>query len=274
MPLHLIFMKISVKNIFIIPIIAIPFIFFQLNESYKDILIKKSVGFFVKVSSYYNLLLQHNENKCLDFAYINTHECKSDTIPKTILTKQLDSIYLDDQKYRQQFEDIYIKHGPESIQMKALWNIMNKTDSLNLKKIKLILHRYGWLGPETVGSNGNSAFFLVIQHSDKETQQQYLPLMRSAVKNKKANAQDLALLEDRVSLKVGKKQIYGSQIGRDDKTQKFYLLPLLDPDNVDNRRAKIGLGPIAEYLSEWQIDWNLVKYKDELSLQEAKSKNK
>ncbi len=38
--------------------------------------------------------------------------------------------------------------------------------------------------------------------------------MRKAVKNKKASASSLALLEDRVTLKQYKKQIYGSQIRR------------------------------------------------------------
>lgn len=65
----------------------------------------------------------------------------------------------------------------------------------------------------------------------------------------------MAKLEDRVAIHQGKKQLYGTQIGMDERTGKYYLLPLEDPDNVDNRREKMGLGPIAAYLSQWQVEW-------------------
>ena len=29
--------------------------------------------------------------------------------------------------------------------------------------------------------------------------------------------------------------------------------PLEDPDNVDKRRAEVGLGPLADYVSNWNI---------------------
>ena len=47
---------------------------------------------------------------------------------------------------------------------------------------------------------------------------------------------------------------------------KNYLLPLEDPDNVDARRAQVGLGLLAEYLKSFDIDWNVEAYKE----QEAK----
>ena len=88
--------------------------------------------------------------------------------------------------------------------------------------------------------------------------------MRKAVKNKKAEGSDLALLEDRVAFRQGKKQIYGSQIGNDIVTKKYYVLPLEDPDNVDKRRAEVGLSPLAEYVNYWQIIWNVEQYKKDL----------
>ena len=97
--------------------------------------------------------------------------------------------------------------------------------------------------------------------------------MTDAVKNGRANPSDLALLEDRVAIGQGRKQIYGSQIGRDpDNTQLYYILPLEDPDNVDKRRAKVGLQPIAEYISQWQIKWDIEQYKKDLPKIEEKSK--
>lgn len=186
------------------------------------------------------------------------------------LVNQLDSIFTEDQQYRMQMEAIEKKSGWESKEMKALWETINKSDSVNLVKIKTILDTHGWLGADVVGDKGNQTLFLVIQHSDQLTQEKYLPMMREAVKNGKAHGSSLALLEDRVALGQGKKQLYGSQIGRDEKTQAYFVLPLEDPDNVDKRRAEVGLPPLAEYVVHWQIKWNVEEYKKEQLKKEAK----
>ncbi|MGY3053704.1 hypothetical protein ACVWYG_001905 [Pedobacter sp. UYEF25] len=95
-------------------------------------------------------------------------------------------------------------------------------------------------------------------------------MMKEAVKIGNANGSALALLEDRVALREGKRQIYGSQIGYDSETKKNYVLPLDDPDNVDERRAKVGLGLLAEYVKRWEILWNVDEYKKQLPTLEQK----
>jgi hypothetical protein len=188
------------------------------------------------------------------------------------LVAELDSIYTEDQKYRLQIEEIKKQYGSQSNEMRAHWKIINKKDSINLVKIKSILDKYGWLGADVIGEKGNSTLFLVIQHSDIGTQEKYLPVIRNAVKNDKANGSALALLEDRVAIGRGKKQIYGSQIGTDMNTKLNYILPLQDPDNVDKRRAKVGLQPLADYVSYWQIKWDIEQYKKDLLIIEVKEK--
>ena len=62
--------------------------------------------------------------------------------------------------------------------------------------------------------------------------------MREAVKKGNAKANSLALLEDRVALRRGGKQIYGSQVTRDSETNEYYVLPLIDPaKDVYKRQA-------------------------------------
>lgn len=100
--------------------------------------------------------------------------------------------------------------------------------------------------------------------------------MRNAVKNGIASNSSLALLEDRVALRQGKKQIYGSQIGFDSETKLYYVMPLEDPDNVDKRRAEVGLQPLADYIynCHWRIKWDVEQYKKDLSAIEVKEKKK
>lgn len=190
------------------------------------------------------------------------------------LQAELLQILEDDQKFRKQIGEIEKKYGFQSGEMQELWRKMAEMDSINLIKTKVILDKHGWVGAGKVGAQANQALFLVIQHSDLATQQKYLPLMREAVQHKNADASNLALLEDRVALREGKKQIYGSQIGRDNGTGTFYVSPLEDPDNVDKRRASVGLGPLSDYVKRWDIEWNVEEYKKQLPEIELKERQK
>ena len=190
------------------------------------------------------------------------------------LVKVLDSIYLEDQKYRKLINKIENEYGKDSKEFNENLEIMQQKDSTNLIVIKSILDQHGWLGSNIVGEIGNSTLFLVIQHADFHSQLKYLPLMREAVKQGDAKANDLALLEDRVALGQGKRQIYGSQIGRDLDTGTYYVLPIVDPEKVDQRRAEVGLIPLADYLRYFNIKWSIKRHKKRVSkMYEQKNKD-
>ncbi len=207
-------------------------------------------------------------------AIIKGNKDKEEANLDKTLVAVLDTVYMEDQKYRQQIDQIEAKYGWKSKEMQDHWKIINEKDSINLIKVCKILDTHGWIGPDIVGRQGSSAIFLVIQHADLPIQEKYLPLMREAVKKNKAQGSSLALLEDRVALRQGKRQIYGSQVGRDDESGQHYVLPLEDPDNVDIRRASVGLPPLADYVSNWQIKWDPAQYKKDLPKIEAKQKKK
>lgn len=175
----------------------------------------------------------------------------------------LDTVYMDDQTDRQKIEDVQQKYGYDSKEIKALWKRINYKDSIDLIKVKQILDEYGWLGADKIGASANSTIFLVVQHADLKTQEKYLPMMREAVKKGNAQPYALALLEDRVALREGKKQIYGSQIQGDNKGN-YWVSPLEDPDNVDKRRAEMQLQALADYVKQWHIVWNVEQYKKDL----------
>lgn len=147
---------------------------------------------------------------------------KAQTKSMEAVAQELRVIGENDQNDRAQNEYIQSKHGSESPEMKASWKSIATNDSINIIKVSAILDRYGWLGADEIGEDENRTLFLVVQHSDLAVQEKYLPMMRKAVKKKKAKASSLALLEDRVALRQGKKQIYGSQIAWDMKAKYFY----------------------------------------------------
>lgn len=169
----------------------------------------------------------------------------------------------DDQKYRLQFDALSKTYSLSSPEMMELSKKMREVDSINLAKVKAILEKYGWLGPQDIGRKANLALFLVIQHADPLTQREYLPIMREAVKTGRANGSSLALLEDRVAIGEGRPQIYGSQLYQEGDGP-LIVQAMEDPDHVDERRASIGLPPMAEYVKHWGLTWDLAAYKKQL----------
>ena len=209
-------------------------------------------------------------NKLIEIVVANKEEYEKD-LDKPLVAV-LDTIYQLDQSYRRQISEIEEKFGRDSEEMKAHWKIIQKTDSINLIKIKKILDEQGWLGSKIIGNQGNNTLFLVIQHSNLETQLKYLPMMREAVKFGNAKASSLALLEDRVALRQGKRQVYGSQIGKDPETGEFYVSPLIEPQKVNERRAEVGLGTIEDYLKNWNLTWDIEKHKQRTNKIESEKK--
>lgn len=204
-----------------------------------------------------DLNILHNDSRWKPLiALIKSNKKKAEANFNKPLTRQLEQIYRDDQKYRSMVDSVQKNYGGNSKQMNSLSNTMRQNDSKNLIIVKEILDKHGWLGKDEVGENGNITLFLVIQHSDLKTQEKYLPMMKEAVKNGKASAADLALLIDRVEIGNGRPQIYGSQLTAT-INGKITLEPIIDEPNVNNRRAEVGLEPLERYLKYWDIEYKL-----------------
>lgn len=126
-------------------------------------------------------------------------------------------------------------------------------DSTNLVYIEALISRCGWPGQSFVGVRGNYTVFLVVQHADLATQEKYLPLLERSVADSQSRACDLALLTDRVLMRQGKKQRYGSQVVPDPATGNIKFHPIEDETNVNARRKAVGLEPIETYASRFGI---------------------
>jgi hypothetical protein len=186
------------------------------------------------------------------------------------LQVRLLKIHEADQVIRRKLDMIVNTYGLKSPPFDSLMKLIKHHDSINLIEIAPILDEFGWPGPEKVGPIANNTLSLVIQHANLATQQKYLPLMRMAVKAQKATASALALVEDQVALGEGRNQIYGSQVQQDDHTREYFILPIEDPENVDKRRARIGLGPMSEYAKRYGLKWDLKEHKKHLPELEKK----
>lgn len=131
-------------------------------------------------------------------------------------------------------------------------------DSQNVRQVLAIIDSLGWLGQSAVGARANQTLWLVIQHADIETQKRYLPLLKMSVDQRESRMIDYAYLLDRVLMRTGKKQMYGTQVVRGASgSYEFYQIE--DEANVNARRVAVGMEPIEEYAKKFGIVYKMNK---------------
>ncbi len=152
------------------------------------------------------------------------------------------------------------RDGRPTAYLDSLQQVMTERDRANLQSVKQIIKEHGWVSPSLVGIQGAQGLFLVIQHADLQTQETYLPLILAAEEQGNILSSNVAILLDRVAMRQGKKQKYGSQGFRDKESGQAYIYPIEDLDNLEAHRKSMGLPPMKDYVSGWDIE----KYKAEL----------
>jgi len=157
------------------------------------------------------------------------------------LRKELLAMIERDQKVRNEMIHSGVDHPNREILAR-----MDMIDRRNTLRMKSIIKEYGWPGPALVGWDGTEAAFFLVQHADHRTQKELLPLMQKEFRAGNLSGPNYALFIDRVLVKDGRPQVYGSQV-RQWEAGEPVLYPIEDEANVDKRRAEVGLSPLAEY---------------------------
>jgi hypothetical protein len=101
-----------------------------------------------------------------------------------------------------------------------------------------------WPGTRLVGADGERAAWLVVQLGDTDLQRRALDHLEAAVDCGDADPAHYAYLLDRIRMADGRPQVYGSQFvaAGDGEVTPW---PIEDPGGVDERRARVGLEPLA-----------------------------
>ena len=129
---------------------------------------------------------------------------------------------------------------------------MGGMDKQHAARVKEIIDQIGWPTNSKVGWEAANAAWLIIQHAghDLPLMERSLTLMEPYFQTGEISDQNYALLYDRVSVYQGRPQRYGTQGGMlvIDGIKHHGAQPIEDVAHVDERRAAIGLQPLAEYL--------------------------
>lgn len=121
-------------------------------------------------------------------------------------------------------------------------------DSARTARLREIVATHGWPGRALVGEAGARAAWLILQHSDDTAfQQAMLPRLWDAAAAGDVSRPDVAMLTDRVLVRRGEPQRYGSSFSMLDG--RLVADPIDDPSGLEARRAEVGLPPMSEYVA-------------------------
>lgn len=132
-----------------------------------------------------------------------------------------------------------------------------KINKENCDEFRKIVRHFGLIDIERFGEEASFNAWLLIQHFPKSSvkfKEKYLMMMR--LQKYKVNKRNLAYLEDRVAVETGKPQKYGTQGRRKRNSKQWHFYPIIDIENIDKKRAAVGLDSLAEYagLMEYGTD--------------------
>jgi hypothetical protein len=118
----------------------------------------------------------------------------------------------------------------------------------NATRLFAIIEQYGWPGRSIVGEDGAEAAWRIVQHSigNPDRQRHALKLLKEAAAKTETPLWQVAILEDRIRMLEGRPQKYGTRFDWDENGEMSPYPAIADPEQVDERRRAVGLGPLAE----------------------------
>jgi hypothetical protein len=124
---------------------------------------------------------------------------------------------------------------------------MEAVHDANAALLGRVFDAIGWPGRHQLGEEGARAAFLILQHAigHPALQRRGLALMLEAIPQGQANTLDAAYLSDRIAVFEGGAQTFGTQFDWDSNGQ-LSPSPTRDLETLDERRASVGLPPMAE----------------------------
>lgn len=194
---------------------------------------------------------------------IRKYEAKNQPIRNKVFAKELFRMIIKDQgfMYAGNIErGKYMQNGgyfgtPAIFPILAMEEKNMKENEMRLFEL---LDKYGWPTASEVTEYAAAGAALVINHTTYAIRSKYFPMLEEAFKNGEAQPLRYAKMRDRLLVEEGKKQLYGTQIKFENLVRKPHSIQ--DPENVDKRRAEIGLGPLKPYLkSRFDIDWQVAQ---------------
>lgn len=144
------------------------------------------------------------------------------------------------QKNRHEIQSYHGKDIPKKVS-----NKIALSDQKNSQSLQKIIDKFGWPKPVLVGEKGVKTAFLILQHAPQVMQQSLLPQLEIEFQQGNLAGQQLALFTDKILIKAGKKQRYGTQLAI--VNGEIIFNNIEDEKNLEKRRAQMKMMPMSDY---------------------------
>lgn len=187
----------------------------------------------------------------IEKAQLEKHQTVKGKIQKPDFAKQLLRLIQKDQSLDYQLDmakDYFFKNGKAPHWYYPIAQMKKEITAGNFKEMEALLRKNGWPTYSTVGKLAADSPLLVINHHPKEEIRiKYLEQIKDACLENEGSCFEYAKIQDRILVNTEKPQLFGMQFTYD-KDRNRIPFPILKPEFVDKRRAKIGLEPLKTYL--------------------------
>ena len=147
------------------------------------------------------------------------------------------------------FDLLARRYSKYSVVVTALQRQFAADDSVTLVKVLSIVNTWGWKGAAHYGEAGPWVLLITFMHAGITTQKKYFALLEHAAKQGLLPPEGFAMIADQIALQETGYQIYGTQMKPNRGAVKLYEpLPIVNPDELNNRRGALGLTSYDHYL--------------------------
>ena len=105
----------------------------------------------------------------------------------------------------------------------------------------------------SISSEAKDMLFTLIAHCDLSTQETFLPVLDNIKKDSEEQKYTYLMIQDKILVKKGKKQKFGTQTEWNNATGKMMLLPVEDCNYAEKIRADLDIEPLSIYLRSIKI---------------------
>jgi hypothetical protein len=162
-----------------------------------------------------------------------------------ILSFKLDTIFNRDQTIRKLIYEAYSKPDATSY-IQAIRDSILKTDEINLSEVRQIIKEYGYLGYSLRTPSSKLAMFTILLHAPTDILEEYIDVIKNAIKKGELAIDSYAYIEDKILLKKTGFQKYGTQFNIE--KDSIIMAPLADPEKVNYYRVNLGLNVLEDYI--------------------------
>lgn len=192
------------------------------------------------------------QTRCLSQEEVKKMAARVEADDAAVLNEKLEKELL---KMKEKYREKYYYAAAQDFKTRDLNEDLAKVREKNDTRLCAIIKEFGWPTIKLVGEDGaEAALFLLRSTVSLQFQADLLPVIKlAAEKNRIRKDESLAMYFDRLMVRAGQKQLFGTQIMR--KGDFLILQPMLSEKIAEDWRRAYRMPTLAEYIKATELNY-------------------